>query len=141
MESSRLLITDYLEHKVIIVHFCSCMDLLDFIKVLVHISLTWPAKLTRVTWRRLQLQILIWELEGLDPQYVVPTELYPIQYWNFIQEEHKVSSLCYYQEYGENYFFVIIFSSSEMCTITSMVVGPIVNCANCANDLFQLFVM
>lgn len=79
-ESHQRLRTHCVEHKIIIERFCSCMDLLDFIKILVQISRTWPAKLIRVTWRRLRLQILMWELEGLDPQYVVPTDIYPIHY-------------------------------------------------------------
>lgn len=94
-----------MEHQIIIERFCSCMDLLDFIKIVGQISLTRPAKLIRVTWRRLRMQILMWELEGLDPQYVVPTDIYPIHYQNFIQEELEVSFRCYYyQEYSENYF-------------------------------------
>lgn len=80
-ESHQRLRTHCVELKIIIIErFCSCMDLLDFIKILVQISRTWPAKLIRVTWRRLRLQILMWELEGLDPQYVVPTDIYPIHY-------------------------------------------------------------
>lgn len=61
------------------------------------------------------MQILMWELEGLDPQYVVPTDIYPIHYQNFIQEELEVSFRCYYyQEYSENYYFLFYRNMQQL---------------------------
>ncbi|KAA8530812.1 hypothetical protein F0562_005564 [Nyssa sinensis] len=64
--------------EMLIKHLCLWVIaswLLLFVRIIL-LSLVWPANICVQTWRRFQILVLRWEMQGIDPQYVNPYEIY-----------------------------------------------------------------